>query len=110
MVRIPRQVLRVIKRNVEHEANEQEGARPLHNLKYPEIDRPLSNAFYERQDYMPSVKYWNGQEIDHCQVDVKDDAEPKGQLPADIGVKQPVIGLHDHDWAAHVLQFDVGLR
>ena len=59
---------------------------------------------------MATIQDRDRQKIDHRQVDVENDAKPQRELPAEIAVKQTIIGLHDHDRAADVLQLNVGLR
>src|SRR5260221_111312 len=57
-----------------------------------------------------SIQHRNWQQINHGQVNIEDDTEPKRQLPTKFTLKKNVVSPHDHDRTAHVLQLNIGLR
>src|ERR1700733_529162 len=110
VIGIPRQILCVVKRDVEHESDQEKSASALNNLKNAEIDRSTADSFDQGQYNMPTIQDGNWQKVDHGEVYVEDHAKPERKLPPEIAVKQTIVGLHDHDRAAHVLKLDIGLR
>src|ERR1700733_1555759 len=110
VIGIPRQILCIVKRDVEHEPDQEESAPALDDLKNPEIDRSTADSFDQSQYDMPTVQHRDWQKVDHGKVYIEDHAKPERQLPPKIAIEQTVVGLHDHDRTAHVLKLDIGLR
>src|SRR5260370_16204362 len=69
-----------------------------------------TNRFEDRQKNVTSIQHRNRQQINNREVDIKDDTEPKRQLPTKFTLKKNVVSPHDHNRAAHVLQLNIGLR
>src|SRR5580704_9567410 len=110
VIGIPRQILRVVERDIEHEPDQEEGTAALDYLQDADIDGPTADPFDQGQYDMPAIKNRDWQKIDHRQVHIEDHAEPERELPAKIAVKQAIVRLHDHDRTAHMLKFNIGLR
>src|SRR5947208_5044202 len=98
----PGQVLHVVKGDVDHVADNENGAGGLHDLEHPDIDRLAPHTFHQSKGDVPAIEHWNRQHIQNRQVDAQDDAEPQGELPAVLALKQHVIDAGDPEWAAHM--------
>src|SRR5271166_1007945 len=103
----PRQILNVIKSDVEHEADEQHSTTGLDHVNHARADGLAPNPFYQGQQDVPAVQNRDGEHIEHSQVNIHEDTKPDCQAPALLAVKEAVVNVHDFHGAAEVLRFDI---
>src|SRR6266850_1336236 len=87
----PRQILDVVKSNVNHETDQEHSASGLDRANDTCADRFASNSFDNGEHNVATVQDGDGQHIQQGEVDVHEYAEPKRQAPALLAGKQPGI-------------------
>src|SRR5437868_3738149 len=102
------EVLDVEKHNIKHEKDDEHGAGGLKDVEETGVDRAAAGGFDEGQSDVTAIEHGQWQKIEQGEVDVHDDAEPDGLLPAVGTFEEDIIDVENLDGAAHVLGFDVG--
>src|SRR5712691_2390962 len=105
----PRQILDVVKSDVNHETDQQDGATGLDRANDTCADRFAPNSFDDGEHNVATIQDGDGQHIQQGEVDVHEYAEPKRQAPALFAGKQPGINIHDFHRPTQVLHFDIGV-
>src|SRR6266436_5282990 len=101
----PRQILDVVKSNVNHESDQQHGTACLDRADDASADGLAPNSFDDGEQNVASVEDRDGQHIQQSEINVHQYAEPNSQAPALLTVEQAIIDVHDFNRAAEVLDF-----
>src|SRR5262249_11553916 len=71
-----RQILHVEEGDVKHVTNNQHGTAGLNYFEHANVHRFAPDRFNQRQHDVTSIEYRNREQIQNCQIHIKNHAEP----------------------------------